>query len=518
MNEDKDVKEKQEFLRINILEKGYNPDEFMQYLQTLRGEKGLEIKNWSKNDLVAAVREFSRIYPKNQNNIDYGDDDEQDNYGNDYNNNNNNNNNNKNNNNNIVVDNQMKTKEYLNCKRSERNEISNVNNLIITISLPKVVEGSLFTKSYITYLVETKPLGLQVRRRFSDFYWLYDIFKTLYINCIIPPLIKKNYIKGITEVQIQKRMRLIEKFMQEISMHPLLKNSQIFYDFISIRDEKDFNLKKQAYSKLTPPVKAEEIKTLNGEINISINREKELLAEKIKNISEANEEVMKKIIKEYKLLNEQIQGVITKIKDINILWDDLYKKSNKNYDSEMILGVYDSLAKFMEDWGKMQQAQIDLINVKLREYFRFIRNEYHSIKDYYKIYDESKNNYKKSYQKLIETKERLFEEKKIDDWGLDKEDLDNKILLFREKELSMEKMLPDDTKKVKDKKKLYGCYLNSLIEEYEKIGRVNCKRHKDNVIGFIKEISNNIIKFHVSLSEMISYLDTLKEDMFINEN
>ena len=83
--------------------------------------------------------------------------------------------------------------------------------------------------------------------------------------------------------------------MQEISMHPLLKNSQIFYDFISIRDEKDFYLKKQAYSKLTPPVKAEEIKTLNGEINISINKEKELLAEKIKNISEANEEVMKKI-------------------------------------------------------------------------------------------------------------------------------------------------------------------------------------------------------------------------------
>ena len=55
--------------------------------------------------------------------------------------------------------------------------------------------------------------------------------------------------------------------------------------------------------------------------------------------------------------------------------------------------------------------------------------------------------------KLTETKERLFEEKKIDDWGLDKEDLENKLKLFRDKELSMEKMLPEETKKVRDKKK-----------------------------------------------------------------
>ena len=61
MEEEIETKEKQEYLRINILEKGYNADEFMDYLQALRGEKGLEIQNWSKNDLVKAVLEFIRI-------------------------------------------------------------------------------------------------------------------------------------------------------------------------------------------------------------------------------------------------------------------------------------------------------------------------------------------------------------------------------------------------------------------------------------------------------------------------
>ncbi len=84
-------------------------------------------------------------------------------------------------------------------------------------------------------------------------------------------MFKKNYFKGITDIQIQKRMRAMEKFLQEIVSHPLLRNSQIVYDFISIRDEKDYNLKKNAYSKMIIPTKAEDVKTLNGEINISIN-------------------------------------------------------------------------------------------------------------------------------------------------------------------------------------------------------------------------------------------------------
>ena len=550
MINENEIREKQDYLRINILEKGYDANEFMQYLKLLKGEQGLEIENWSKNDLVKAVQEFKRINPppnlgnqnnqNNQNNYNNQNQNNQNNYNNqnqnnqnNYNNQNQNNQNNnieiqedyynndnvENQNNNIKIsNNQMKAEELLYCKISEKSELSNKTNVTIIVSSPKVTEGNYFSKSYVTYLVETRPLGLQVRRRFSDFMWLYDTLKSLYINCIIPPILKKSYLTGIKDIAIQKRMRALEKCLQEIATHPLLRNCQIFYDFISIRDDKDFNSKKQAYSKIVAPTKAEEIKTLNGEINISINKEKELLADKIKKISENNEELMKKISKEYKILNQQIQNVILKIKDINILWDDLYKRSNTNYEGEIILGVYDSLAKFMEDWAKMQQTQIDLINVKLREYFRYIKNEYHSVKDYYKIYEDKKNDYKKSYQKLMDTKEKLFEGKKVNDWGMDKEDLDNRILLFKEKELSMEKMLPDETKKVKDKKKIYGCYLNSLIDEYEKIASLNTQRHKSNIISFIKEMSNTIINFHVSLNGMVAYLDTLKEDLFVGEN
>jgi hypothetical protein len=473
-----DNQDKQEYLRVNIIDQGYSADEFMEYLKLMRGENGLHIENWSKNDLIKAVDDFKRVYHKNENN-----------------------------NNNEEAAPKI-VKELIGCKKTEDTDITKNDNIIISISLPKVNEGVIFfQKSYITYLLETKPLGYQVRRRFSDFLWLHDTLKTVYANCIIPPLIKKNYLMGITSAGIEKRMRVLEKFIREISIHPLLRNSQIFYDFISVIDDQDFNTKKNSYSKLEAPQKAEDFKTLTGEIDVSINKDKELYAEKIKKICESNEEIMKKISKEYKLLNVQIQNVITKMNTISTLWNDLCTKSVNNDEGKVVNAIYESMSKFMNNWAEMQQNQIDLINIKIREYFRYIKNEFHYVKEYFNDYEYVKTNYKKNNQKLMEKKRSLFDEKKIDDWGLDKEDLENKVLLFREKELSIEKMLPEETKKVKDKKKLYGCYLNSFINEYENIKYLNSERHKINIGSFIKETSKNIIDFHLKINAMIAYID-----------
>ena len=37
----------------------------------------------------------------------------------------------------------------------------------------------------------------------------------------------------------------LEKFLNDISIHPLLRSNEIFYDFFSINKEKDFNNKKK---------------------------------------------------------------------------------------------------------------------------------------------------------------------------------------------------------------------------------------------------------------------------------
>ena len=124
MNNDNEIKEKQEFLRIHILENGYDADEFMEYLETLKGEKGLKIENWSKNDLIRAVQQFTQMNPRrdniqinsnNQNHIEVNDRNEIDELQKD-------------------IINKLNDKEFLQCKLSEKNGISDEYDLYIKIS------------------------------------------------------------------------------------------------------------------------------------------------------------------------------------------------------------------------------------------------------------------------------------------------------------------------------------------------------------------------------------------------
>ena len=51
--------EKQNFLRVNILEKGYDVNQFVSFLQSKKGEAGSDISNWSMEDLRIVVKEFT---------------------------------------------------------------------------------------------------------------------------------------------------------------------------------------------------------------------------------------------------------------------------------------------------------------------------------------------------------------------------------------------------------------------------------------------------------------------------
>ena len=50
-----DLQSKQAYLRENVLEMGYDADEFMTFLQTKKGENGLDLNNWSMNELIKFI-------------------------------------------------------------------------------------------------------------------------------------------------------------------------------------------------------------------------------------------------------------------------------------------------------------------------------------------------------------------------------------------------------------------------------------------------------------------------------
>jgi hypothetical protein len=68
-----DLQSKQAYLRENVLEMGYDADEFMSFLQLRKGEDGLDLNNWTMHELISVVndlsipKKISKINIKNQN-------------------------------------------------------------------------------------------------------------------------------------------------------------------------------------------------------------------------------------------------------------------------------------------------------------------------------------------------------------------------------------------------------------------------------------------------------------------
>ena len=63
----------------------------------------------------------------------------------------------------------------------------------------------------------------------------------------MPRLPKKGKVNG--DPHIQKRMRNLEKFLYYLTKDPLIKTSQILFDFLSIENEEEYNQKKKFWNR-----------------------------------------------------------------------------------------------------------------------------------------------------------------------------------------------------------------------------------------------------------------------------
>ena len=608
------IEEKQLYLRNNILEKGYNGEEFMEYLKGKKGEKEIDLNNWDFNDLKNVVEEFIFKYHSNSegnikeidengnkdinnikedneikninenkdinendnkdinendnkdiNNIKNDDNEikiinEKDNNGNKNIDNNNieniNNNINQNiqnneinkveeqkikekkieeekkeqtenNPNTISKENKQEEKIKINppiqkciCKKIENTIISELKNIKINLLEPQVVDGGFFSRKYVTYLIKTIPFEIKVRKRYSDFEWLRNILSIIYPNVTIPPMPKKNYGSRFNEEFINKRLRSLEKFLNGISIHPLLRNSQIFYDFLSIEKENEFNDKKNEYNKLKLPQNLYEHKTLTGDGDIYITNDKEEYLNNIRESCLINQVNLSQITKSYKNLIESINIVSEQMKNISNIWNEIGISSNKLNDDENIINVYFAFSKLMSDWSEMEKKTINILNIQIREYFRYIKNEFHSIEELVNKVDNYKKTFYKNCEYLNYKKNVLFESGNISYWGIKDTNILNNPEILKNKLYIFPKMLPNETKNVILEKDIYAFYLNSLISEYERIKNLNSLRHRKIIKKLSDELINNYSDFHVKMAECVLSqfkLDEMKNIEEINE-
>ena len=545
--EEKDQEEKQKYLRQNILDKGYDANDFIAFLESKKGEGASDISNWSKIDLYAVVQEYILVHTKDNTNSKPKTEPSNNNTNTNTSNNNNINNNiepkKENNNNNdknskilndyeiiedkSVIKNEMinDKKEKINsknfvandenfgmivpdfiiCQKAETNALNNQDNLEITVSDPQKVDNGFFSKAYINFLISTNPLNFKVRRKHADFVWLRERLSVIFNLNVLPRLPRKGKVNG--DNHIKKRMRNLERFLNYLLKDNLVKNSKIFYDFLTLEKEDDFEKQKKIYNKLKSPTEIREVKTLDGKLKIQVTEQNEKYFNKIKSNAALNETVLKQINDTFKLLKLEMNATITRISSFFPMFDKLIKIRKSYLPNNILSQSYMQLKNIFTSWVDILKKQNNFFLKDVKEYLKLLGGNYHHMKELTELVDEQKNYYRKISRNLIAKKIDLYDNRDAADWQLDAQDKKNVKNLVKDKLTAYKKICHNSTVDAIKLKEKYGYQLNKIISEHERLRSIANVENRQKLIDFTR-IQSKISSDHIILmGKIIGIMD-----------
>lgn len=283
-----DIKIKQQFLRQEIIDKGHDPEAFIEYISELR-DGGDDIENWSSKSLEDVVRKYqahctlpapleptpvpdsqengvhtepprpadesaeqgSKAGPEPARPVAVMEDSEEEQEAGAK----------------QAVDLQSQpTQEYMSeqqrrrkelhtkaleakkatiefdisskCARVPENEISLQKTVRVVIPSSRLVKGGLFSANFTSYTVVTRPLDYRVERRYNDFFWLRTMLAREHPGLYVPPIPKKSEGRSFEQEFLNKRIETLEKFLGEICEHAELRASAFVSAFLKIADDK----------------------------------------------------------------------------------------------------------------------------------------------------------------------------------------------------------------------------------------------------------------------------------------
>ena len=545
--EEKDQEEKQKYLRQNILDKGYDANDFIAFLESKKGEGASDISNWSKIDLYAVVQEYILVHTKDNTNSKPKTEPSNNNTNTNTSNNNNINNNiepkKENNNNNdknskilndyeiiedkSVIKNEMinDKKEKINsknfvandenfgmivpdfiiCQKAETNALNNQDNLEITVSDPQKVDNGFFSKPYINFLISTNPLNFKVRRKHADFVWLRERLSVIFNLNVLPRLPRKGKVNG--DNHIKKRMRNLERFLNYLLKDNLVKNSKIFYDFLTLEKDDDFEKQKKIYNKLKSPTEIREVKTLDGKLKIQVTEQSEKYFNKIKSNAALNETVLKQINDTFKLLKLEMNATITRISSFFPMFDKLIKIRKSYLPNNILSQSYMQLKNIFTSWVDILKKQNNFFLKDVKEYLKLLGGNYHHMKELTELVDEQKNYYRKISRNLIAKKIDLYDNRDAADWQLDAQDKKNVKNLVKDKLTAYKKICHNSTVDAIKLKEKYGYQLNKIISEHERLRSIANVENRQKLIDFTR-IQSKISSDHIILmGKIIGIMD-----------
>ena len=516
--------EKQNLIREEIIDKGYDSIKFIEYLIQCKGPGGENINKWSITDLKNAIIDFKYINDNSkkdndkesdsskpsinkneiENNIDmsapsapkeknlgetilmsvidiknniFSDSSKQ----------------------NENIDYGLKTPNNLDCRQIDNTDLGKQEEIYVKIGFPEKIDGGFFGRDSVSFTVAAIPLGFVVKRNYLDFEWLRDILLKLYNWNFIPSLPNLYlYNKNNEDEFFKECIRNLEKFMNYLLSDKIIKSSQILYDFLCKENEKEFSKIKKEFENITPNNDIQNYQSVNGKIDIDISVEKEKKFEEIKNYCYENEKLCKQLNSNLKEIDENFNNILKKFKESSLIFDKLKNLTDKYYSNDIFTKqIYQQNKNMFLSLQNALKKEKDILKAEIKENFNFISNNYSNFYQLIKKVEDSKKIYKKEEKELVSLKNDLYNKKQKESQINEKVDLS--------------KILPKNTESTLEMKKNYGFYLNKTLTEFERMKFLDINLFKDQIAKGFKSQTNVINNFSNDIKGINAEIEKFKE-------
>ncbi|MCQ2820626.1 MAG: hypothetical protein MJ252_25450 [archaeon] len=369
----------------------------------------------------------------------------------------------------------------INCQALTKSPINDIT-IISEIKNPRTVTTKFYEQNYTIYDIITEQMKWTVTRRYSDFVWLRSCLSEIFPMDTLPQLPKKKMGgRRFEQDFIEKRMKKLQVFLNEIINKETYKATDILISFLSTADRNYFESQMKLYNpKNLKMTQAIALKSLDGKTkyynfgyencycqNSNIN---DLM--KINgffgNLSiyfKAKGEIIHALHKNLNLYNTHMTNAYLALTEIQKNFESLKEICEKVNLKPNLVNVFTQYCDFFRNWKKTQINQTYVIKDTINAFFKEYRDTCFSFSEIIEKEETLRNEVLLEANNLNMKKEKLWMNMDARTWELNPIEQIDQSKMFQDKEYTKSKMCYKETGDLNQKGILLGAYFNKIIEQ-----------------------------------------------------
>ena len=497
MSENNELKRKQDLIQREIIEKNHDKSDFIKFCLTKK-ENGDDLNNWTLGELTIVVCQYlakqGKSGPKQENEKNENSKIENDELK-------------KENIENLEKFNIEEEKNFkekiIDCRKLEETQL-NSKKLIINIRNPKEVDGGVFGKKYILYEVLTNPFGWVVHRRYSDFDWLRKLISKQFPSFYIPPLPNKKLgNRNFDQDFIEKRMKLLNLFINNLVQNETFKASDLLMAFLSYEDRAKFESKFKEYATTQTSSYVEEYKTLDGKAVLSFDEGNEKYFNNINKYFRLQGQIFDRLNFSLKIFFNNMKTVAESLQNVEKNFEILHLLNTRVLMTETITKTYQEMNRFFRNYKKILIKHNEMIKIHIKNFFKYINIESKAYNELIERREELRNKFIAENQKVTAKKEKVFATGDINKFELGEDKNIDKERILTDKPYAFEHICKSDT--------------NALMKIYHQLGyanKMNILELKNLINDYCARYVNNIknfdAKFYPTINDLVTTWSNLE--------